>query len=214
MELLQALEERKSYRAFTSKPVSKEQMEQIIQYALYAPSARNTQPWEFIVASGTTREALSRKLVDLHKKRSGQMVSHDDSLPEIIQNRLKKQVEDRLSYYKQVGISLPPFNPEGRLNFHGAPVAVFICLDERMKSNVLDIGITLAYFLLAAHSMGLGTCPIGVVNMYEKEIKEFLKIQESKKVVISIALGYPDLNNPVCGYKAHRDELSSFISWK
>jgi nitroreductase len=214
MELLKVLEERKSYRAFKSLDVQKEKIEDIIQYAVYAPSARNLQPWEFVVVTGRTKELLSKKLVDLQRQKVTTFGSRDESLPEIIQQRMKNQMEERSRYYKQVGIELPPFNTEGSLNFHGAPVAIFICIDDRMKSNSLDIGITLTYLLLAAHGMGLGTCPIGVVNMYEKEIKEILAIPEGKRIVISVALGYPDFDNPICGYKSHRDLLSNFLSWK
>lgn len=50
MELMEGLLTRRSVRKFdTSKKISKETMEQLIKAAQYAPSAHNTQPWEFLV---------------------------------------------------------------------------------------------------------------------------------------------------------------------
>jgi len=40
---------RRSIRSFTSKSISEEQIEKIIDAARWAPSAGNIQPWEFII---------------------------------------------------------------------------------------------------------------------------------------------------------------------
>ena len=40
---------RRSVRDFTPETVSDEQLKQILKSAMYAPSANNTQPWEFVV---------------------------------------------------------------------------------------------------------------------------------------------------------------------
>jgi nitroreductase len=49
--------------------------------------------------------------------------------------------------------------------------------------------------LLAAHSMGLGTCLVGFAVeaiRYDQTIKHFLKIPNVEKVYAVIAVGYPD----------------------
>ncbi len=48
MEAYQALLSRRSIRKYTSKKIPKETVEEIIKAAMYAPSASNQQPWEFI----------------------------------------------------------------------------------------------------------------------------------------------------------------------
>lgn len=50
-EFLEILKTRRSIRSFLKKPVSREIMEEIIDTARFAPTARNIQPWEFIVVS-------------------------------------------------------------------------------------------------------------------------------------------------------------------
>ena len=45
MELLKAIQERRTIRRFKPDPVSRELLEQLIQGAMWAPSAMNEQPW-------------------------------------------------------------------------------------------------------------------------------------------------------------------------
>jgi nitroreductase len=61
MDVLQAIKERRSIRAFKSDPVSRDKVEEVLRLAALAPSAINLQPWEFTVVIGEERERLSRK---------------------------------------------------------------------------------------------------------------------------------------------------------
>lgn len=49
MDVFEAIKDRRSIREYTSQDVSKELIEKIIDAARMAPSAGNTQPWEFMV---------------------------------------------------------------------------------------------------------------------------------------------------------------------
>lgn len=66
MELRDAIFGRKSIRKFTDKPVSIEDIKQLIQAATYAPSACNQQGWKYIVI---TDAALKDKIYELHYSR-------------------------------------------------------------------------------------------------------------------------------------------------
>ncbi|MDD5465453.1 MAG: nitroreductase family protein [Candidatus Omnitrophica bacterium] len=48
---LKLLKIRRSVRAFQSKDIPKEQLQEIIDAARFAPTARNVQPWEFVVVT-------------------------------------------------------------------------------------------------------------------------------------------------------------------
>jgi nitroreductase len=63
MDLIRAMEERKSIRAFKPDPVPKETIEEILRLTIHAPSAINLQPWEFVVVIGEEKERLSRSLI-------------------------------------------------------------------------------------------------------------------------------------------------------
>lgn len=49
MEIFEALFNRRSIRGFAKTPVEQEKIQEMIKSAMYAPSARNTQSWQFIV---------------------------------------------------------------------------------------------------------------------------------------------------------------------
>ncbi|MHB8118209.1 MAG: nitroreductase family protein [Methanothrix sp.] len=49
METLQAIKTRRSIRKFLDKPVSREMVRELLEAAMFAPSAGNEQPWQFIV---------------------------------------------------------------------------------------------------------------------------------------------------------------------
>ncbi len=73
-----------------------------------------------------------------------------------------------------------------------APHSV-ITRDGRTISNAPfianDVGILSAFIVLAAESMGLGSCIIGIRN--EKGIAKFLDLPENSLFPLVIALGYP-----------------------
>jgi nitroreductase len=54
---------RRSVRSFKEAPVSRHDLEKIVVAASLAPSARNIQPWEFIVVQDKKRLALLASLV-------------------------------------------------------------------------------------------------------------------------------------------------------
>ena len=48
MEVLETIKTRRSIRRYKKTPVPKEMLEQILEAGRWAPSAKNSQPWEFI----------------------------------------------------------------------------------------------------------------------------------------------------------------------
>jgi len=49
MDLIELLKKRRSIREFSDRPIAKEDLEKIADAARYAPTARNLQPWEFLI---------------------------------------------------------------------------------------------------------------------------------------------------------------------
>ena len=75
------------------------------------------------------------------------------------------------------------------------------------------MGLFSGYLVLAAAGHGLASCPIGLVVGYQDEIKDHLNIPESKKMVLSVALGYPDETAPINEFRSPRAELKEFVRW-
>ncbi len=209
------MKERKSIRAFKPDPLPMEKIKEILKLSILAPSAINLQPWEFIVVVGEEKERLSRRLIKAYREKQ---ISCGPGtvkpLPKTIAKRGAKTLELMNPFFKEMKVNSDQFINEGSCNFYGAPVAILICQDDSFsKASFVDIGLTLGYFILAAHDFGLGTCPIGLITAYEDDIKDLLNIPENKNVVIGVALGFPDWESPINRFKSTRDDLNKFMRW-
>ena len=215
MDLFQAIRERKSIRAFKPDPIPKETIEDILRLTIHAPSAINLQPWEFFVVTDEEKERLSRKLIKAYReKQISCSPGAVKPLPATYSQRGIVTSESMKPYLEQVGVSFEQFINEGSCKFYGAPVTIIICLDDSFsKARIVDIGVALGYLMLSAHGFGLATCPIGLITAYEDEIKDLLNIPENKNVIIGVALGYPDWDNPVSRFKSSREDLVKLARW-
>ena len=215
MEGIEAIQERRSTRGFLDKPVEKETLERLLELATQAPSAINLQPWEFAVVSGEERKRLSRVLVKRMRERAISCGPGAKSpLPDYFIDRQKGLLECMLPYLPE-NMPFDQFINEGSCNFYGAPTAVIIMLDQVFSSaRLTDMGIVVGYFVLAAHALGLGTCPIGLITAFDDEIKEELSLPEQKQVVIGIAVGYSDPDAPINKTRSNRVPVSDLVRWR
>lgn len=215
MDLLTIMKERKSIRAFKSNLVLKETIEKILNLSILAPSAINLQPWEFHVVLGEEKERLSRRLIKAYREKQ---ISCGPGtvkpLPKTFGKRGVKTLGGMKPLFDEIKVQSDQFINEGSCNFYGAPVAILIFQDDSFsKASFVDIGILLGYFILTAHSFGLGTCPIGLISAYEDEIKELLNIPENKNLVVGVALGHPDWKSPINRFKSYREPLEKMLRW-
>lgn len=61
--MLELIKERRSIREYTDKPVSEEDVRTLLEAAMAAPSADNSQPWEFVVVR---EDNLRQQLAQTH----------------------------------------------------------------------------------------------------------------------------------------------------
>ena len=215
MDVLEAIRARRSTRAFLEKPLEKETLEKLLDLSTQAPSAINLQPWEFAVVSGEERKRLSRVLVKRMRERAISCgPGAKNPLPEYFIERQRDLLECMLPNLPE-NMPFEEFINEGSCNFYGAPTAVIILLDQVFSSaRLTDMGIVVGYFVLAAHALGLGTCPIGLITAFDDEIKEELSIPEEKQVVIGIAVGYKDPDAPVNKTRSLRVPVRDLVRWR
>lgn len=215
MDVIKAVAERRSTRAFLDKPVEREMLENLLRLATRAPSAINLQPWEFTVVSGEERKRLSRLLLKRMRERNISCGPGAKSpLPEYFVERQRGLLKAMLPYLPE-NLSFQDFVNEGSCDFYGAPTAVIITIDEAFSSTRLtDIGIVVGYLVLTAHALGLGTCPIGLITAFDEDIKEQLNIPEEKHVVIGVAVGYGDPEAPVNRTRSERVPLDHIVKWR
>ncbi|MBW1803781.1 MAG: nitroreductase, partial [Deltaproteobacteria bacterium] len=197
MELIEGIETRCSIRAFENTPVPDETLTQILKAAGNSPSYINTQPWEVAVVRGEKKDELSEIIYNLASKNTGGQpdIPRPTGWPEAHGSRLADHGARRLA---TIGVARD--DEEGReklrlqnFEFYGAPCAVFLFMDGALNEwSIFDMGLFAQNLILAAHALDVGTCLQASVTECAREIKTFLGIPESKKLVICIAMGYPD----------------------
>lgn len=218
MEILEGIKTRRSIRGFKSDPITRELMEKILQAASSSPSYTNTQPWEVVVVSGKKKNELGRKLLELATV--GAPTSSDLPMPKTwpsaLEERSQKHGARRLN-----ALGVARQDKEGReklrlmnFEFYGAPCAVFLFIDGSLGEwSIYDMGLFTQDLILAAHSLGVGSCLQASVTNYALEIKKFFDIAKSKKLVICISLGYPDEKAKLNAYRSLKQEPNEFTRW-
>jgi nitroreductase len=223
MELRDAIMQRTSCRAFSSRPVLRRDIEKILKAGIAAPSKGNCQIWEFLSVTGEKKRALDAVLLNLLRTdfipsmqvgdSEGKTKSAAVKRAESRSSRNKEEISKRLAL---MGLSFETFMLEGTFTFFAAPVAVLIYVDEAFSKDlphILSVGAAVQNMLLAATEMELGTCWIGGVWRYQKQIASTLVLPDGRKLLSSVAIGYPDPASPMQGYKSSRDPLSDFVQW-
>ena len=170
-ETLEIIHNRRSIRQFKEEQIKDDELNQILEAAIYAPNARNQQQWHFTVVQD--KEMLD-KMVKLTK--------------ENIMNSGIEFLKERAS------------SPEYHTYYH-APTLILVTGDEKAQFVQLDCGAAAQNIALAAKSLNIGSCVMTssvFLFMSDKgdEIKGELGIPQSYNHVCAVALGYPDCENP------------------
>ena len=215
MDIFSAMTDRRSARAYLNRPVSREDIEGILEYAGKAPSAINIQPWEYVIVYGEEKDRLVNRL---QKARAERRIScgpgTKNPLPDIFKNRSRRASRAMAPKVAEMGLEFNQFVEGGSCSFYGAPVAIMVTIDRLFpKLRYLDVGLSISYLLLAAQAHGLATCPIGLISSYGEEVAEILDISEDKEIVLGIALGYADNESPINNFKTDRESLDNIRFW-
>jgi len=89
--------------------------------------------------------------------------------------------------------------------FFGAPHAAIITTEEDLGVyGAIDCGLYVDSFLLAAESLGLGTCAQAALAMRSQFLRDWFDLPPNRKVVCAIAFGYPDPEHPSANFTSRR----------
>lgn len=218
MYLYEGIKKRQSIRGFLPQAIIKKDMEQILVAASNSPSYTNTQPWEVVVVSGSKKNELSEKLLELAKNEAP--TSPDISFPVSWPSEMEKRTREHgVRRLKTLGIAREDKVERKKFNlmnyeFYGAPCAAFLFMDNNLSDwSLFDMGLFTQNFILAAYSKGIVSCIQASVTGYADEIKKFLDIKKEKKLVVCISLGYPDFNVKLNSYRSIKKNLDEYFSW-
>jgi len=161
-EVLNVIKKRRSVRTYAKEQLSQENLDQIIEAGIYAPTANNEQPWHFTVVQN--EEMLAR----INAECSRGMASSDNE------------------WMKKMGA-----NSSFRVTY-GAPTLIIVSGKNEATSFQADCSAAIENMILAAASMGIGSVWLGLVRFYfslEGSNTE-LGIPEGYKPFYAVAFGY------------------------
>ena len=187
---------RRSHRKFIAKPIPKADLENLVELCRYAPTGSNRQLLELMVIQDRERiNRLSNLTVDFFETRQDWIVSEAEEYKKLgkeapqyltsmltMMDTLKRIVQARKYGFETI--------------FHQAPTVMVFHAPTETSSPKDDCVIASTTVTLAARTLGLETCYIGlfefVANFYQPIMDE-LKLPDGHKVLSVLILGYPEL---------------------
>ncbi len=175
--------ERRSIRKFSDKSVSKEIIEKILEAGRVAPSAKNRQPWKFIVFGGKQKENLLACMEKgiLREEQQPLLPYSTKGIPDC---------KNTLRIMEEAPIIIIVLNTNGYSPF------IEINSDDRITEicDTLSIGASIENILLKSTEIGIGTLWIANTCFAYPELVDFLNTQN--QLIGAIALGYANETPP------------------
>lgn len=214
MDVRTAVEQRISTRAFLPEALRREDIEAWLTTAQRAPSGGNLQPWRVIVVTGEEKDRISalaseRLAVSPRGEPTDRPVYPADLWEPHEQRR--RRVGEMM--YEALGIGRE--DRAARLawfannyRFFGAPVALFLIIDERMGHGQWGhAGMYLQTLALLAEERGWGTCFQECWGILRPTLKAHFGLADTEMVWCAVAVGKPDRAHPVNSLRAERAGL-------
>ena len=161
-KVLEAIRNRRSIRKYLPEPLKREELDAILEAGFYAPSAHNDQPWHFTVIRD--RELLDRI------------------------SRLSKEGmrASELDWMREMGAN------ENLHIFYHAPAVVIVSMRKDALSPLVDCSAAIQNMLIAAESLDIGSCWIGLARFWyalPEEVK-VLNLPEGYEPCYAVTFGY------------------------
>ncbi len=195
-QLVRLMASRRSCRKFLDRPVAQSILEDLVKVGCTAPSGTNNQHWTFTVLPSRKQVmVLGKGVRDFYVKLNSMA---ENSWLRMFLKLIGKPELDRYyrQYYDLVKESMAEFDHAGidRL-FYDAACAIVVGCTPGATLPKEDSMLAAQNILLAAHSMGLGSCLIGMVveaMKNDRKLQSVVGIPNGETVYAVIALGYPD----------------------
>jgi coenzyme F420-0:L-glutamate ligase/coenzyme F420-1:gamma-L-glutamate ligase len=179
---LKFLRSRRTHRVYRKNRVSQEKIKKIIEVAISAPSAHNSQPWKFFSLDSPK---VRLRLVDQMIKAWKSAMEADDRQPELIVNTLDKFrrrfllspvlilccVDHRPLYYDR-------YKDESRKNF------------ERILGHH-SLAAAVQNMLMGAHALGVAACWYSAPLFCQEAVRKALGLDSWLEPCVLLTMGYP-----------------------
>lgn len=185
MNTIDAIKNRRSIRLFKSDTVSKEMVEDIINCGRLAPSAKNRQPWYFVIVKSEIKDKIAEMMIDY-------TINNDDTIE-----------RKKLGYESSV-------NPTANV-IKQAPLLVLIFREKDnnwIVGDNLSIGACVENMCLRATELGIGTLWIRDTVYVAEDVAKMLN-HDDMELNCAVAFGYADQSPKM----TPRKELKEIIEW-
>ncbi len=190
-DLFEALHTLSSVRAFRPDPIPDAAIQQILEAATRAPSARNAQPWNFVVVRAPElKRAVGRLYLSAWEQAQAYTVAVDadgDIKGRVGYRQMMEQVDTLARHLPEV------------------PVLVLACLDTRQlgplagasgqilspQSAYASIFPAVQNLMLSARGLGIGSTLTTVYALAESQLRDVLGIPAHVHIAALVPLGYP-----------------------
>lgn len=174
------IEERRSIRKYKNQNVNNEQIEKIVNAARLAPSAKNRQPWKYIVYRGNNKDKLLDVMEEGLKKEQTEHLLLPKSafgLPDAF---------NTLRIMREAPVIIIVMNTNGKSPYKA------ISMDERITEicDSLSIGASIENMILEATKIGLGTLWIANTCFAYDILMEYIDLPG--QLIGAVAVGYAD----------------------
>lgn len=204
MDIIKAIQTRSSIRNFAKEEVNSDEIKEMIRLAGLAPSINNYQPWQYFVVTNKDLLANMAKEVALSISK----------LPES-SSRLSKHIKNQLTWYSTFFQEAPALIALAARKYESDMEKGSTLTKDQLDeiNNFPDLqsaGASVQNLLLAATSMGYGTCWMSGPLHAKDKLEMLLGIANPWSLVTFVAIGKPGEPSPA---KTKRD-LSQEIIWK
>ena len=218
MAIIEAIYSRKSIRGYKPDPIPKETLAKVLEAAIRAPSGTNSQAWEITVVTGEALDNIKRGNIEMLA--SGAEPNPDVDLEPFSGVYRQRQIDLAIQIFKLMGITREDKEKRNAwfqkgYRFFDAPAAIILYADRSVSEarTQFDLGLIAQNICLAAFHYGLGTCIEQQGIVYPDVVRKFTGIPKSKRITISIAIGYPDWDFPANKLVSAREPLENVVTW-
>ena len=219
MDVVEAINTRKSIRAFKPDQVPQAVLQNILELALRAPSWGNSQPWDFVIVAGSKLEEIEQGFNEKAEQEPTPDIARPQEFPEPYGSRRRARVIRPLQT-TEGSTDTANRRPQNPL-FFGAPCIIYICTGRSFYFQskginswpIFDCGAIEENIMLLATNYGLGTIALARSVRYPDVIRKVVGIPDSILIVLGIAIGYPDWADPVNQRQSSREPLSKVAKW-
>lgn len=196
--MISAIYDRRSIRKFSDKPISGEDIIDIIQSGAKAPSSKNRQPWKYIVIQGKAKAEMLkvfRKGIEREENESALLPESKQHIP------AARYTVDIMEEAPTVIFVVNSLGKDILSEFTTEEHIYEIC-------NIQSVSASIQNMLLAATEKGIGSLWICDIYFAYPELRDWLN--SDGQLVAAIAFGYPD----EFPKERPRKKLDDIVEWR